>query len=225
MFHLPPNVEVCSGGERCCWRWLSHAVLKEVSYLRSDLDAARHEYSTYVSEHARMLHDSEAYAMLRGAHGELQRELGETRADAHSLRREIGALRSAFGQQQAREQELERELNASNAERKEALQRIRVAEQLAEDTELELVRTRMQLDETRRKLLQVEDQKARALADLNQLRADHDAIQRAAFEAAEAKAKQLRPQPGLGPGRPMQRVSLPSRPLPGALIGVAVKSK
>jgi len=186
---LPSHVEQCDQGEQCCWRWLAHAVLKEASWLREDLDVAREEHSQYTREKQEAELDAEAYAELRGAHAETMRELKDAREEAGDLRRELAALKTAHAHKTAREQELMRELTRTEKERREVAMAEAAATKRADVAERELSRATNAEEDLRNRVLSMEDTKARLSADLQGIKAERDTLKAAAEEAAKKGKK------------------------------------
>lgn len=185
---LPSHVDTCDQGERCCWRWLAHAVLKEASWLKEDLDSVREEHSAYVGERVKVEHDIEAFAELRGAHAQMQREFSEARADACELRRELSAIRTAHAHKAAREKELERELARTEEERLRTADREAAERTRAEEAENLLAKARAAAEEWKEKLLRMEGLEAQTDAELRDLRTQRDTLRREK-EELEAKRK------------------------------------
>lgn len=204
---LPSYVDQCEQGEQCCWRWLAHAVLKEATWLKEDLDTAREEHLQYTRERHKAEHDAEAFAELRGAHSETQRELSECRSETGDLRRELAALKMAHAHKSAREQELERELARLEKAQRETGQREVAAMRRAEVAERDLARATAVEEDLQQRMLQLEDLKARLGADLQEARAERDTLRKAAEEEAERKKKGKKGKrnqtgsPGRAPGR------------------------
>lgn len=184
---LPSHVEQCDQGEQCCWRWLAHAVLKEASWLREDLDNVREEHSQFTRERQKAELDTEAFAELRGAHAETQRELKDAREEAADLRRELAALKTAHAHKTAREQELERELGRVDKERRDITVRESNALQRAETAERELSRLTAAEEELQQRAQQMEDWKVRMDVELQETRAERDALRQVVEEAAKKK--------------------------------------
>jgi len=189
---LPSHVEQCDQGEQCCWRWLAHAVLKEASWLREDLDVARDEHSQYTREKQKAELDAEAYAELRGAHTETIRELKDGREEAGDLRRELAALKTAHAHKTAREQELMRELTRIEKDRREVATSEGTAVKRAEAAERELARASAAEEELHQRVLQFEDMKARLIADVQELKGERDLLRAAAEEASKKKKRNQR---------------------------------
>jgi len=210
---LPSHVDQCDKGEQCCWRWLAHAVLKEASWLKEDLDTAREEHSQYTREKLKAEHDAEAFAELRGAHAETKRELAECRAEAHDLRRELAALKTAHAHKSAREQELEREVAKLDRERRETSARESAALKRADVAEREAAHATSTADELHQRILLMEDAKARLSADLQQCRLERDKLLQAAEELANKKKKKKSPSSKSRPGsRPASMRGLSAPP-------------
>ncbi|CAE8590512.1 unnamed protein product, partial [Polarella glacialis] len=93
VLHLPPDVTACDAGEQCCWRWLSHSLLKESSWLKDDLDHVRQEHEQYMGQRTKVELDIEAFAELRGSHKTLLHELHHSRAECTDLRRDFTVLK------------------------------------------------------------------------------------------------------------------------------------
>lgn len=186
---LPSHVDQCDQGEHCCWRWLAHAVLKEASWLKEDLDTAREEHSQYARERLKAEHDVEAFAELRGAHATTVRELTDCRSEVGDLRRELAALKTAHAHKAAREQELERELAKVEKDRRDTNSREAQALRRAETAERELAKTSAQAEELHNQIMHREDLKAKIQADLNECRSERDTLRRAAEEAATKKKR------------------------------------
>jgi len=200
---LPSHVDQCDKGEQCCWRWLAHAVLKEASWLKEDLDTAREEHAQYTRERMKAEHDAEAFAELRGAHAEMQRELADVRSEAHELRRELTALKTAHAHKVAHEQELERELARSDRERKMTAEREGIAMRRAQQGEQESTVAKAMVEDLQKKLLHAEDQRARTKADLDAIKREKDLLQQAVdLHAAKGKKKKgAKGKAAAGPGK------------------------
>lgn len=192
---MPSHVEQCDQGEQCCWRWLAHAVLKEASWLREDLEKTRDEHSQYTREKHKAELDAEAYAELRGAHAETIRELKDAREEAGDLRRELAALKTAHAHKTAREQELMRELTRVEKERREVATSEGAAAKRAEAAERELARASAAEEELQQRVLQFEDLKARLVADLQELKGERDLLRAAAEEKSKKKTRNQRARP------------------------------
>jgi len=186
---LPSHVEQCDQGEQCCWRWLAHAVLKEASWLREDLDVAREEHSQYTREKQKAELDAEAYAELRGAHAATIKELKDAREEAGDLRRELASLKTAHAHKTAREQELLREFTRVEKERREVVALEASAAKRAEAAERELSKAAHTAEELQNRVLHMEDIKARLNADLQEANKERDLLRTAAEEAGKKKKK------------------------------------
>lgn len=185
---MPSHVEQCDKGEQCCWRWLAHAVLKEATWLKEDLDTTREEHDRYARERQKAEHDSEAYAELRGAHAETQRELAEVRVETHEMRREMASLKTAHAHKVAHEQELERELAKSERERRQTSERETAALKRSQIDEKEALLARHTAEDLQAKLLAAEDEKARLRSNFEAVKRERDALQQV-VDLATAKAK------------------------------------
>jgi len=199
VLQLPSHVDQCDKGEQCCWRWLAHAVLKEASWLKEDLDVSREEHAQYTRERVKVDHDSEAYAELRGAHAETQRELAEIRSETYDLRRELAALKTAHAHKVAHEQELERELAKCERERKLTAEKEVAATKRALAAEKEAMTAAALAEDLQRKMLYSEDQKARIKGDLDSLKREKDALQQVLDDMLAAAAKKKKAK-GKNPG-------------------------
>lgn len=156
--------------------------------MREDLDISREENNQTVRDRAKAEHDAEAYAELRGAHAETQRELRESREETLALRRELASLKTSHAHKIAREQELERDLARAEKDRKDLGLRETKETQRADDAERDLSKTKAVLEELQHRVLQMEDLKARLGADLQEARTERDAL-RLAMEATAKKKK------------------------------------
>lgn len=187
---LPSHVGTCNMGEKCCWRWLAHSVLKEATWLKKDLDSVREERAQQcTNERFKIDHNAEAFAELRGAHAEKQRELGVVSAEVADLRRELGAMRTAHVYKAARTDELERELARVEEARRVAAEREAAATRRADEAERELARALAVEKELSQSLLAKEDWKTKAIADQRELQAEYDQLKQAADEAAAKLAR------------------------------------
>lgn len=171
---LPSHVDTCDQGEKCCWRWLAHSVLKEASWLKEDLDSVRQEHAQSVGERTKLEHDTEAFAELRGAHAATQRELDSLKAEAAEVRRELAAIRTAHAHKAAREQELERELSRVDEERRRFIEQEAASTRRADEAERELERARHREQELEMKLLSTREAEADAHAEVKEVRAELD---------------------------------------------------
>mmetsp|Transcript_124551 Transcript_124551/g.346791 ORF Transcript_124551/g.346791 Transcript_124551/m.346791 type:complete len:317 (-) Transcript_124551:81-1031(-) len=194
---LPSHVDTCDQGERCCWRWLAHAVLKEASWLKEDLDSVREEHSAYVGERAKVEHDIEAFAELRGAHAQLQREFHEVRADACELRRELSSIRIAHAHKAAREKELERDLARTEEERVRTAEREADAKRRADEAESLLTQARAEAEELKAKLRRMQGLEAETDIQLRELRTERDELLREKEEAELKRKKRASKRTGL----------------------------
>jgi len=189
LVNLPSNIDTCDQGERCCWRWLAHSVLKEASWLKEELDAVRKDQGERLAERAKVEHDAEAHAELRGAHAEVQRELIEARAEICELRRERAAMRTENATKAAREVELEREIARAEDDKLRTCDREAAAYRRAQDSEALLARTRVTVEELRKQLAQAEVAQAHAAAQLAQVTKELNEMQREREATAEARRK------------------------------------
>eukprot|EP00933_Yihiella_yeosuensis_P069844 TRINITY_DN7689_c0_g4_i2.p1 TRINITY_DN7689_c0_g4~~TRINITY_DN7689_c0_g4_i2.p1 ORF type:complete len:350 (+),score=47.91 TRINITY_DN7689_c0_g4_i2:86-1135(+) len=182
VINLPSYVESCDQGDRCCWRWLSHTLLQECSWLKEDLDTSRKEYQNYVGGMNKAEVDQTAFAELRGAHSALLNELRESRHENSDLRRDVRNLQGVDAKKTARIQELERDNSKLEAAHHQSAEKEATASQRWEASERELVEARRLIQELKRANVGLEDFKARALGELKNLRADNDKMTKALEE-------------------------------------------
>mmetsp|Transcript_61926 Transcript_61926/g.119373 ORF Transcript_61926/g.119373 Transcript_61926/m.119373 type:complete len:279 (-) Transcript_61926:373-1209(-) len=186
---LPHNVGGCDQGERCCWRWLAHSVLEEAAGLKEELDAVRKEQGDRLAERAKVEHDVEAHAELRGTHAEVQRELSGTRVQIGELRQERAAMRAEIATKAAREVELEREIARAEDDKLRTSEREAAANRRAQESEAILARTQATLEEFRKQISQQEIAQAHAAVQLAQVIKERDELQREREVAAEARRR------------------------------------
>jgi len=201
LVNLTSNVDTCDQGDRCCWRWLAHSVLKEASWLKDELDAVQKEQGDRLAERFRVEHNAEAYAELRGAHAEVQRELGEARAEICELRRESAVIRTHNATKAAREVELEREIARLEDENLRLCDCEAEATRRAQDAEALLARTRVTVEELRERLSQTETTQALTAAQVAQVIRERNELQREKDAAAEARRRKLNVRRSLPAGR------------------------
>jgi len=187
--NLPANVDTCDQSERCCWRWLAHSVLKEASWLKDELDAVRKEQGNRLAERAKVEHNAEAHAELRGTHAEVQRVLSEARAEICEFRRERAAMRTENATKAAREVELEREVARLEDDRLRTSDREADAHCRAVDSEACLARTRETVEELRKQLSQTEIAQALSTAQLAQVTKERNELQREKEAEKEARRR------------------------------------
>jgi len=189
LINLPHNVDTCDQGDRCCWHWLAHSVLRETAWLKDELDVVRKEQVDRVVERARVEHNAVEHAELRGTHAEVQRELSEARAEICEFRREKAAMRTESATRAAREVELEREIPRLEDDRLRTCDREADANRRAQDSEALLARTRITVEELRKQLSQTEIAQALAAAQLAQATKERNELQREKEAAAEARRR------------------------------------
>lgn len=193
---LPSHVDNCDQGESCCWRWLAHAVLKEASWLKEDLDTLRKEYSDRMEHQVKVENSVEELAELRGAHRTLQNELRLSREDCAALRQELLVAKTQAVQKQSREEDLVNDVARLKDEKSQASARAEKALERAMEMERENYKMHADVEDLKRQLLFLEDDKVRAEGLIKALRKESDELrqeQEAQREAAKrrkaAKAK------------------------------------
>jgi len=189
LVNLPHNVKGCDQGERCCWRWLAHTVLKEASGFKEELDTVRKEQGGRLAEQAKVEHDVEAYAELRGAHAQVQRELSGNRAEICELKQERAAMRTEIATKAAREVELEREIARAEDDKLRSCDREAAANRRTQESEAILARTQATLEEFRKQILQNEIAQAHAAVQLAQVTKERNELQREKEAAEEARRR------------------------------------
>lgn len=207
---LPAELDTCSQGERCCWRWLAHAVLKEASWMKDDLDKARQDYIDAVSDHAQVQSDAEAYAELRGEHKAMLLQAVANSAKATESETKLATLQKAYGHKAAREQELERQIAKMEMNRKAAEDRELALLRRAESAEHELVKSQVRAESTNQRKLQLEEIVAEQATEIKKLNDEHAAEMQRRREAQEAKKKKGKRRPRsaqVGIGRLLEHTS------------------
>lgn len=187
---LPSHVDQCDKGEQCCWRWLAHAVLKESSWLREDLCQTREEAERAETQRVKVTIDSLAFAELRGAHTQMEQELGDLRCEAAILRQQLSVVTSNHSTYMARAQELDQALILAEEERLRALEAEREAIIRRDDACRALDRATGSEDHLQRQLLRLEDERVRAVGELQAVRRERDIL--SASVAVKVKARRKR---------------------------------
>lgn len=184
---LPSHLDNCSAGDKCCWRWLTHAVLREAAWLKADLEGARELHALEMSAPSKVYskHDAEAFAELRGAHAEAQRELRELRAETRDLEQELSQLKTEHAQGLAKEESVKSQIENSKGVRDAAATRAAEAADQAAAAELEVQRAKEEEAALQRNVLKAEDWKAQAEAAHRRLLAEYEELKIAAHEALQ----------------------------------------
>lgn len=195
---LPSHVSTCDQGEDCAWRWLAHAALQDATWARQDLDTERQEQSARNSERERLEHDTQAFAELRGAHGEAQRELAELRVASRDLAAEVAVLRGDCARAEMRTRELERQAKLSQQTTNEFQERETASKKRIAELEVELVRTRCKEEESTRLVNTLLDEKTQAHGEIARLRAENARLTTAILEAEHSRQRKARPKGSAG---------------------------
>jgi len=190
--HAPCDVDICDHGDRCCWRWLAHSILKETSWLKDELHKVRKDQGDRLAERAQVEHNTEAHAELRGTHAKMSCDLNEARAEICEFMRERTAMITNNATQAAREAEVEREIARLEEEKLRSCDRQDHANRRVQDSDALLASTLITLEELRQRLSQAEIAQALAAAQLAQVikeRSDLQKEKEAAAAAAEARRR------------------------------------
>jgi len=171
-------------------------VLKEASWLKEDLDTLRKEYADRMEHQVKVENSVEELAELRGAHRTLQNELRLSREDCATLRQELLVAKTQAVQKQSREEDLVNDVARLKDEKSQASARADKALERAMEMERENYKMHADVEDLKRQLLFLEDDKVRAEGLIKALRKESDELrqeQEAQREAAKrrkaAKAK------------------------------------
>jgi len=163
MLAVPSHVKTCNDAENCCWRWLAHSLLKEVEWGAQELQTAQSGLSAKMKEREQIEHDFVAFAELRGAHFETQKQLDECKMQAKNLTDELAVLRSESAQKAARALELERQTMMLLESQRALADKESEAQHRAAELEVKLVRAGCREEELRRRLQDSEEGRRRAV--------------------------------------------------------------
>eukprot|EP00435_Cladocopium_sp_Y103_P059223 s445_g21.t1 len=217
---LPSHVDNCDQGESCCWRWLAHAVLKEASWLKEDLDTLRKEYAHHMEQQTKVESSVEELAELRGAHRMLQTELRSSRDSCDVLRQELLLAKTQAVQKQSREEDLMQEVARLTEEKSQATARAEKAMEKSMETERENYKMHADVEDLKRQLLFLEDDKVRTegliktvTKERDELRQVQEAQKEAAKRRKAAKAKSSA-KPGKTKGRNGEKPTEWAEPAP-----------
>lgn len=200
---LPSHVDNCDQGESCCWRWLAHAVLKEASWLKEDLDTLRKEYAHHMEQQTKIESSVEELAELRGAHRTLQIELRSSRDSCDVLRQDLLLAKTQAVQKQSREEDLTQEVARLTEEKSQATAKAEKAMEKSMETERENYKMHADVEDLKRQLLFLEDDKVRTEGLMKALTKERDELREAQEAQKEAqkrrkaaKAKAATAKPG-----------------------------
>lgn len=150
------------------------------------------------SEREKLEHDAQAFAELRGAHGEAQRELSQLRLSSRDLAAEVAVLRGECGRAEMRSRELEQQVKLSQQTSKECRERDAASKKTISELEVELAKTRCKEEESVRLVNTLLDEKAQANGEIARLRAENARLTSAILELEQSRQRKPRPKSSAG---------------------------
>lgn len=213
---LPTDVEGCSSGGRCCWRWLARAAVEQINgktisncglgdaihSIKSELDRLRMQISRLEGNHEEGVSYAHELAKLRAVHQDTLKELGElkvVRERIEFVRAENDDLRETNKHLLVSERGFQKMIECLQAQQTHLVNtEVAALKSRAEEAELKLAKAEFEVEELTRQL-----QKSEKKNELDQI--EKSRLQRQLEQLAQKAERQARRRRRYRSGSPTYR--------------------